>query len=169
MIYKFKSGQSFKADVQEVGERLETLREKHDCLKTEVVVNDAKNKGSPLHPVFEWNDKKAAHQHRLNKARQMIRAIVVAESEGEEFEPAYVNIVVGDHENYYQSTRIAVGNPSEWSVVVETARKAIETAYNRLDELQKIAVKMNPDKIPMIAKAQQALLKSSNILSTVHN
>jgi hypothetical protein len=43
----------------------------------EAVVEAAKNPRHILHEVFDWNDQTAAHQHRLNAARQLISSIEV--------------------------------------------------------------------------------------------
>lgn len=45
-------------------------------LMPEVVVEAAKPKTSPLHKHFEWNNTKAAAQHRLWQARQLISVCV---------------------------------------------------------------------------------------------
>lgn len=41
------------------------------------VVEDARGVKSPLHPLFEWDDEKAAHEHRLDQARALIREVMV--------------------------------------------------------------------------------------------
>lgn len=46
-------------------------------LTAEAVVSDATSKTSPLHRYFEWDDKKAGHQYRLEQARALIRRISV--------------------------------------------------------------------------------------------
>jgi hypothetical protein len=40
-------------------------------------VADATPKMSPLHPTLEWDDKKAAKEHRLEQARTILRSIKV--------------------------------------------------------------------------------------------
>ena len=40
------------------------------------VVEAARDPESPLHGEFEWDDSKAAAQHRLNQARTLIRQVV---------------------------------------------------------------------------------------------
>ena len=42
----------------------------------ESVVQAARNRNNPLHAEFDWNDTRAAHQHRLAVARALIRNIV---------------------------------------------------------------------------------------------
>src|SRR4051812_6293981 len=44
-------------------------------LQPEEVVESARDRGSPLHAVFEWNNAKAAHEHRLSTARSLIRMV----------------------------------------------------------------------------------------------
>lgn len=46
-------------------------------LTPELVVDAAKDKKSPLHSQFEWDDKKAGHQYRIEQARTLIRSVQV--------------------------------------------------------------------------------------------
>jgi hypothetical protein len=86
MVYRWS--QSFDGvgrDAQKVGERLEALRsDSNGVLFTKDVVADARSEASPLHPFFEWNDRKAAVAHRLNQARTLIRAVVLGAIDDEE-------------------------------------------------------------------------------------
>jgi hypothetical protein len=41
------------------------------------VVTDAAKRNSPLHAYFEWDDKKAAHSHRIEQARALIVSVRV--------------------------------------------------------------------------------------------
>jgi len=62
-----------KADIVE--QRLRELYEQRDDLTPAEVLEDARPKGSPLHPLFEWNDKKASEAYRLDQARELIRSV----------------------------------------------------------------------------------------------
>jgi len=42
------------------------------------VVADAAKRNSPLHDYFEWDDKKAAHAHRIDQARALIVSVRVS-------------------------------------------------------------------------------------------
>lgn len=84
--YEFSEGARFqpgaKANAKEVGEYLDLLRqESKGELTPEDVVKAARNKNSPLHSFFEWDDSKAAEQHRLQQARGLIRSVVAIYSE----------------------------------------------------------------------------------------
>jgi hypothetical protein len=56
-------------------ERLKSLERKGGELTPDAVVEDAKNKTSPLHRYFDWKDREAAHKWRLEQARTLIRGV----------------------------------------------------------------------------------------------
>lgn len=60
-------------------EQIEHLRglEKDGRLTPEAVVEDARDPGSPLHELFEWNVDKAAMKHWMDRARTLIRSVEV--------------------------------------------------------------------------------------------
>lgn len=43
----------------------------------EEMLDSARPSTSPIHHLFEWDDKKAAEEHRLDKARYLLRAVLV--------------------------------------------------------------------------------------------
>lgn len=89
MIYTFKPGSHIKADAQAVGERLDVIRARGE-LTAAAVVADARSATSVLHPLFEWDDRKAAHKYRLDQAGHIIRCVTVVV---EEPEPAQGSVV----------------------------------------------------------------------------
>lgn len=67
-----------KNKVQVYGEYLGKIAEENGGqLKAEDVVEASKNRKSPLHNYFEWNNKKAGDKWRLTQARYLIRHINV--------------------------------------------------------------------------------------------
>ena len=62
---------------QSIDDYLISLHKKHGTLTAELVVEDAKRSDSPLHEMFEWDTQKAAMQHWLDVARQLIRNVRV--------------------------------------------------------------------------------------------
>lgn len=94
-VYQWRPRVTFKVDPQVAGEELEKIRGHNSGdLTPEAVVNAAKPKSSPLHALFEWNDKIAAHEHRLQQANALIRSIVVTVSSngGQRSEPLKVTV-----------------------------------------------------------------------------
>jgi hypothetical protein len=58
-------------------DELKAIADEHDgMLLPQDVVEAAKLKSSPLHSYFEWDDKKASYQFRLEQARRLIRVSV---------------------------------------------------------------------------------------------
>jgi hypothetical protein len=66
-----------KAKSKVIQEELEKLVDSKGKLDPEVVVKVARRKAHPLHGYFEWDDKKAAHAHRIDQARALIREVKV--------------------------------------------------------------------------------------------
>ena len=126
--YRWKPQTSIKVDAQIAGEELERIRVQHNGrLTQDDVVTEARDKASPLHPAFEWNDKKAAHQWRLEQASYMIRSITVVMDETRvESEPvrAFVN-VVRDEDRSYTSLAHAMSDE-------ELRRQVIAAAWAEL-------------------------------------
>jgi hypothetical protein len=56
---------------------LEALQNTHGQLSPDLVVDAARDPGSPLHAEFEWDTEKAAHAHRIEQARTLIRSVRV--------------------------------------------------------------------------------------------
>jgi hypothetical protein len=95
--YAFKSSFFADAHPQRVGERLEQLRQSTDGILDAVdVVVDARATDSPLHRCFEWDDRKAAHEHRVETARQLIKAVVVSIPDGDGVVPAFAVAATSD-------------------------------------------------------------------------
>lgn len=73
-------------DARKIGPVLHELSQQGGVTARDVL-DAARSTNSPLHPYFEWNDKVAADQYRLDQARVMLRAIRVRVVEdGEEYE-----------------------------------------------------------------------------------
>jgi hypothetical protein len=60
-----------------VREALTRLLDVHGVLHPEAVVQAAREPGSPLHKHFTWDDAAAAHAHRLDQARTLIRTVKI--------------------------------------------------------------------------------------------
>lgn len=67
------------AELEEaIREELRQLADANGGLLTpEIVVDAARQEDSPLHTAFEWDNKEAAHQYRIEQARRLIRSVKV--------------------------------------------------------------------------------------------
>lgn len=64
-------------DPSRAAEELHRLQDIYGQLSPEIIVNEAKNPNSILHPVFEWNNTKAAFNYRLQQARILLNNIQI--------------------------------------------------------------------------------------------
>lgn len=72
--YKYAwSNKRFPVAAQVFGEFYYSLKKRTE----EELVKAARSKRSPVHGLFEWNDRKAAHEMRLVQARVMINSLQV--------------------------------------------------------------------------------------------
>lgn len=71
--YKYSWSRHFGVSAQVFGEVYYSLKKR----TPEELLAVARKRSSPLHRLFEWNDHRAAHQHRLVQARIMVNSLQV--------------------------------------------------------------------------------------------
>lgn len=143
MVYQWKGGFPNRGvDAQVVGERIEHLRNAHGGNVTpQLVVEDAADASAPTHPLFEWDDAKAANQHRMEQARSMLRNIVVT-IEQRPTAPVRAFVCVqasGDEEKSYTSVVAAMEDPELRQQVLARAKAEIVQWRKRYDALEEFA------------------------------
>jgi hypothetical protein len=85
---------------------LDAIFKKRKQITAQIVLEEARNKASPLHRFFDWNDATAAEKHRLEQAYEIIRVskfVVFLAKPQEEPEASdghqvrkFINVVRGD-------------------------------------------------------------------------
>ena len=102
------------------------------------VVEEARDAASPLHRHFDWNDTTAAHAHRLNQARALIRSVRVEVTVHEHVfkAPAYVHDPDRDNGGGYIPTP-KLANDREMAQRV--MRQEIARVQGCLDRARKVA------------------------------
>jgi hypothetical protein len=76
VTFKWASGSRFAADPDKVGKELRKGGKKHTA---ESILLLARSAETELHKCFVWDDKKAAHLHRMDTARCIGRSLVIEE------------------------------------------------------------------------------------------
>jgi hypothetical protein len=106
------------------------------------LLNAAKPKASPIHDAFEWDNKKAGHQHRLWQARQWIRRVeIIIDDQPERL--IHIPKIEQDGisgEGYYKPPSVIVNKPDEFQAAkMETLTKlnGAKAAYEVLKEAAK--------------------------------
>lgn len=134
---------------------LETLQSlvKDGQIKPEDVVEEARDESSPIHNNFEWDDTKAAQEHRLWQARQLITyKFKIEDSKEQQFYNVRVTVndvpvqgyftkekILSNRDMYLQLLKEAVGEIKYW-----------EKKYKEIKELEGI---VNDEKVQKIEKS----------------
>lgn len=111
-----------KSDAQIVGSYIEE-KDLDGSITPEFLVQIAQPKTSPIHHLFEWDDKKAGEKYRLHQARMILASIEVIE-DGTQVK-AFYNISTSDDRKYY-SLEAARADENLWENVIESALKEVE-------------------------------------------
>lgn len=131
------------ADPQEVGEALEVLiaRGGDAPLAPAKIVEAAQFLGSPLHPLFEWDDGVAATAYRHDQARKVVQELrvtfVTDEGEVQEDRRAFINVVVGERRGYLTSVQVA-SDPTLMRQALRTALRELNSWRRRYADLQEL-------------------------------
>jgi len=157
-VFHFREGCHLSGDAQQVGEHLEGIRARSHNLTPELVLDDARAEQSPLHDYFEWDDGKAAEQHRLNQAGHLIRSITVTYIETPKARPRQVSLegvqrqqdppvrpvrafvaVTRDGARGYESTATAMNDSEMRRQVLQRAYTELDSVGRKYRELQELA------------------------------
>lgn len=143
MIYRWRSGaRTHGAKAQEVGERLEKLRQSHGALTPPLVVAEATDDASPLHPAFEWDDTAAAEKYRLEQARDLLaNVVVVLDGPGPDTtrETRAFVVVHQQDESVYQSVEVVLTDPSMRAELLKNALAELKSWQKKYRDLQELA------------------------------
>lgn len=140
MIYEWKRDSRFPVGAQIAAERLHRIRTQNGELTPRLVVDDAANANSPLHPCFEWNDERAADAHRLWQARRLMGSIVVAEYADAPVSVetrAFVHITA--EEPQYVPIEVAMTNVDMREEILDRAKKEIRIWKQRYAAYEEFA------------------------------
>lgn len=132
LVYDFIHGKSLKnVDPQKVGEELERIRAEKGTLKPDYVLEAAVDPDNCLHAGFEWDDNKAAHQHRLNQARRLVTSIRVLNSPTGKPLKAFVSVRTPEHGRAYVPTAEALSEHELQVRILQEARQSVEALERR--------------------------------------
>ena len=160
--YQWKPGtEKTDIDAEQVAVELDRIQQLNDGMLTpNIVVEMSRDRASPLHPCFEWNDKRASGKYRLWQARYLINHIEqVWQYEGGEpiIIRAFTSIVTTGGRGYFR-TDVLVKDKDTARIVLENAWAefhGLKRKYNHLKqfsgifrEMEKLARK---EKLPAAA------------------
>lgn len=99
-VYQYKWGEGFRTSVKPdiAAQEIKRIEQERGPVTPAVLIEGARSDKSPLHKMFEWDDKKAAHEHRLYTARKIIMSLRVVVKQGDQPEPMMVSLRTDDAE-----------------------------------------------------------------------
>jgi len=128
--YKARTGAKFtNNEAQIIGSTINTLRDTDGHITPVQIVDSAKSRDSPLHEFFEWSNRKAGKEFRLQQARDLISHIVeIVVVEGEKVEQrSFFAVSIPRQGNVYVTIEDAVGTEDYRKQLLT---KAIATLQN---------------------------------------
>ena len=141
MVYQYKVPYA-RVGAQIAGEELARIEKEKGSLTPEMVVDESREEDAPLHPVFEWDDKKAAESYRIVQAGSLIRNVTVKIEEAPRMEPvrAFVNVAsVGQRKGIFVSIKSAMTDEDSRETVVARAMAELERVKEKYKDLQELA------------------------------
>lgn len=168
-------GRSIKGvDPEDAFNELERIREARG-LTAAAVVEESKPKDAPLHPAFEWNDKRAAHEHRLWQARQVIRCVQVVYADQP---PAsvYVHIQQPNEDaeadsraGRYEPVTVVVESPDLFALALAELNAKVRAAVEAVHQLERAAKgSVDSDRLAKVGLAVKALETAASAISSLH-
>lgn len=126
-----------KADPQRIGEALAQIASANAGRLTPLaVVEAARDRKSPLHRHFEWDDAKAAEAYRLDQAREIVRVVRIEEA-GEEPTRAFLSVNDGAGVSYRTAQDVA-GSLDLQLAVLKQAERDLDAFQRRYRDLQDV-------------------------------
>lgn len=142
VIYGWRPGSQISIDAAKAGRELERIEKAlNRPLTAEDVLERARDDKNVLHGAFEWDDAKAAHEHRIGQAGHLMRSITVDISRSNLIDRpvrAYVNVTQGENRGYTAITR-AMSDIELRKQVIERAYAELEAWRSRYAELTELA------------------------------
>jgi len=128
-ILRIKNAKEF--DVQAFAEAALEERAEDGSIDAEKIVRAAEN--NPAHPAYkhlEWDDKKAAHKHRIDQVRALLRYVNISLPGRTEIVPAFISLPAkeGGGRGYYKAAEV-VSSERLTDLLLEQAERDI-AAWN---------------------------------------
>lgn len=152
--YEWDSYYKYSVDANVVGGITEYLERKDGEVTTTSFLDVAKDKNSPIHGMFEWDNKVAANKYRLAQAAKIIAALRVVVVTNNEESPekkvsAFVNVNPARNttaKSIYMNVNNALSNEDTRSVVLNRMYRDMQAFIDRyytFDEVSNVIQAMS--------------------------
>jgi hypothetical protein len=120
-------------DAETFGSFIESLAEGADpgAVPPRLIVEKARPRSHPCHDLFDWNDKHAAHSHRLDQARHFVNRLRIVRVEVKDnptiSERAFYSVRTPDDHRGYVARRRILNDRDLRVQVIERAKHELES------------------------------------------
>jgi hypothetical protein len=140
MNYKSKRGLPGGVSPQLIGERIEIIKTKNGGFVTaDMLVKEAKEKTSPLHGCFTWDDKEAGKLRRLDEARYLLRTITIEVEADDEIIITRAFVSVTD-DPIYTTIESALADDDMRENLLSQAKKDLRSFKSKYSQLKELAI-----------------------------
>jgi hypothetical protein len=127
------------ADAQAVGDRLEALAAEHGGVTKETILAEAADRRSPLHPLIERDDAKAADLYRTKQTGSVMSQLVLVKGARKTATKAFVYVQPTPHSRKaYVPLQTAMRQSRLREQVVEQALRELSRWFDRYGSLKEM-------------------------------
>ncbi len=143
-------------NIEIVSAEVQKIIDKHGKVTPSKILDIAKNPKSRLHACFEWDNAKAAGEHRLLQARGYIKKVrIIFEGKKEQLIHIPVSVLEDTREGEYKPVSAVVRNQTEFEIAYAEALSHFRAAERNLRLLTKSVE--NEDHASLISLAMKSL------------
>jgi hypothetical protein len=131
-----------KNNQQVVAAELRRIAEEHGgILQPSDVVESAKDKASPIHSKFEWDDNEAAGKYRLWQARQLISVTVeyIGSDKNAPVSRVFVSLTTDRNEGGYRSIESVMGDRVSRQRLLNDAMEEMDRFQKKYESLKELS------------------------------
>jgi hypothetical protein len=125
-----------------VREALQEIYAEHRVLTPQIVVEEARPSGAPLHSHFEWEDSVAGELYRLEQARGLIRSVKVLgarDEEGPKEIREWLSVERPDRPRSYEPLHEVIEDDFALQLVLQEMERDIELVKRKYGHLKEYA------------------------------
>lgn len=150
MVYEYSwSNYNFPVEARIVGAKCEEIERRDGSISSSSLVEEARDESSEIHALFEWDDKIAGEQWRLQQAKIVLSCLKVTVKDSDDEMPrkirAFVNTNPERSKGVYMNIEDAMSNYDTRNGVILRAKKelmAFLDKYSSIKELDELVIEI---------------------------
>jgi hypothetical protein len=155
---------------------LNRIKLRDAALTARAVVEESRPDDAVLHPIFEWDDTRAAESYREHQATSLIRSVRLIAEPGDSItertttthEPAFINVSPAGSVGAYKSPTEVVRTESYFATAIENASRQVAAAQDAMNELRRLAEERGDERATLIFAAISSLEVAREAIQRFH-